>query len=163
MKLLKQISDKTEQEKACIGETLIHIHNIQYYLNEVIKNLLDRAQLHDRSKLEDPELSTFIKYTPKLKDTEYNSKEYKEFLKEMKPALHNHYINNSHHPEHNGGISHMSLLDIIEMLIDWKASSLRTKSGNILKSLEIQKDRFDIDNQLYSILVNTVKELKLDE
>ena len=109
IKPLQQISSKTIEEKACIGETLVHIHNIQYYLQEIVKNLLDRSQLHDRSKLEDPELSTFIKYTPKLKDTEYNSKEYKSFLKEMKPALDNHYSKNSHHPEHCGGTSQVCL------------------------------------------------------
>lgn len=42
------------------------------------------------------------------------------------------------------------------MLIDWKASSLRSKNGNLEKSLEIQKDRFGIDDQLYQIMKNTL-------
>jgi len=163
MKPLNQISDKTEEEKACIGETLVHIHNIQYYLNEVIKNFLNRSQAHDRSKLEDPELATFVKYTPLLNGMEYGSDKYTKCLKDMKPALINHYNKNSHHPEHNGGISHMTLLDLIEMLVDWKASSMRGKNGDILKSMEIQKDRFDIDDQLYSIMMNTIKELGLEK
>jgi len=162
MKPLKQLYNKTLEEKACIGKTLVHIHNIHYYLQNVVKNILDRAQMHDRSKLENPELSSFTKYTRILKDTEYGSDDYNLILKKMKPALIHHYKSNSHHPEHSGGISHMSLLDIIEMLVDWKASSLRTKRGDFLKSLAIHKERFDIDDQLYSIIVNTVKELNLD-
>jgi hypothetical protein len=65
---------------------------------------------------------------------------------------------NSHHPEHySNGIQGMSLLDVIEMLCDWKAAGLRHADGNIFKSLEINKDRYKISTQLYSILFNTAK------
>jgi hypothetical protein len=51
----------------------------------------------------------------------------------------------------------MDLIDILEMLIDWIASSNRTKNGNIRKSLEVNKDRYKISDQLMTILENTVK------
>ncbi len=164
MKPIKQLHNKNIEEKACIGETLVHIHNIQYYLNILVKNILDRSQMHDRSKLDLPELNTFVAYTPKLKNMVYGSEEYKQCLTDMKPALDNHYANNSHHPEHyTNGIADMSLIDLLEMVIDWKASSLRGKDGDINKSLIIQKDRFNIDDQLYNVLLNTIKELQLDK
>ena len=56
-------------------------------------------------------------------------------------------------------VNNMSLLDIIEMLCDWKASSERTKQGSIAASLVHNKQRFGISDQLASILENTVKEL----
>lgn len=57
-------------------------------------------------------------------------------------------------------ISGMSLLDVIEMLCDWYAAGKRHADGDFLKSLETNRERFDIDSQLYQILLNTAKELK---
>lgn len=45
------------------------------------------------------------------------------------------------------------------MLCDWKAASERTKQGSIQQSLPINKERFGISDQLYAVLLNTVKEL----
>jgi len=74
----------------------------------------------------------------------------------MGSAVKHHQENNSHHQEaHEEGIDGMNLIDIVEMLCDWKAATLRTKNGDIQKSLEIQKERFGISDQLYNILKNT--------
>jgi len=56
----------------------------------------------------------------------------------------------------------MNLVDIMEMLCDWKASSARHNDGNIRTSLELNKDRFNIDAQLYQILENTIEYLNDD-
>jgi Family of unknown function (DUF5662) len=78
----------------------------------------------------------------------------------MQPFLAHHYAANAHHPEHwPSGISDMSLLDIVEMLADWKAASERTRQGSIAASLAHNRERFGISDQLFSILANTVKEL----
>jgi hypothetical protein len=53
----------------------------------------------------------------------------------------------------------MSLLDVVEMLCDWKAASERTKQGSIAQSLAYNEQRFSIDPQLAIILQNTVREL----
>ncbi len=57
------------------------------------------------------------------------------------------------------GLNGMSLLDIVEMLCDWKAASERTRQGSIAASLAHNKERFGIDDQLAAILENTVREL----
>jgi hypothetical protein len=57
------------------------------------------------------------------------------------------------------GIYGMSLLDLIEMLADWKAAGMRHANGNIEQSLEINRKRFDMSDQLFEIFKNTVKEL----
>lgn len=57
------------------------------------------------------------------------------------------------------GIYGMSLLDLIEMLADWKAAGMRHADGNIWKSLEVNRERFGISYQLFEIFKNTVKEL----
>jgi len=138
-------------------DTNHHRYRVSAILCKMSKLLLDKANAHDLSKLEEPEKSIFDKFTPKLKDSTYGSKEYTEFLKEMEPALNHHYRNNQHHPEHYGnGIDGMTILDLLEMFCDWKAASERHADGSIEKSIEINTPRFKISDQLKSIFKNSV-------
>lgn len=143
------------------AETLKHIKKVQTYLNNAAIELLQRANKHDDSKLESPEKELFDKYTTVLAKLEYGSDEYKESLKKLKPALDHHYANNSHHPEYyKNGIDDMDLFDILEMAVDWLAATERTSSGDIYKSIEINKERFKMSDQLSKIFVNTIKKIK---
>lgn len=54
----------------------------------------------------------------------------------------------------------MSLLDILEMLCDWKAAGERHANGTIERSLTVNRERFKIGDQLFHILENTVNELE---
>lgn len=113
---------------------------------------------HDKTKLESPEVEVFAEYTPKLATCSYNSEEYKKNLEEMQVALNHHYAKNRHHPEHfQKGVLDMNLIDILEMFCDWKASSERHHDGNLLKSIEINAQRFGYDDQIKQILINTAK------
>jgi len=143
-------------------DTYQHIQTVQALLFKCVKDLLWRAEAHDLTKLHDPEKAVFDEFTPKLKDSTYGSEEYKSFLQGMKPALDHHYAHNSHHPEHYpNGIKGMSLLDIVEMLCDWKAATMRHADGDLMKSIEINQQRFGYSDELKQILLNTVKELSL--
>lgn len=147
----------TEEEKSTNYDTFRHIERVRNLLNACVKELIIRGENHDQSKLESPEVEYFTEYTSKLASCTYGSDEYKGFLNDIKPALDHHYANNSHHPEHyKNGIDDMNLIDIIEMLCDWKAASERHNNGNIRKSIEINADRFKISPQLVKILENTV-------
>lgn len=141
-------------------DMLEHISKVQVRIAEVQANLDDRAALHDRSKLEEPEKSGYDQLITQLADVEYGTLPYLLALKEAKDTIAHHYAHNTHHPEHYpNGIAGMSLLDVIEMLCDWKAASERTKQGSIAASLAHNKERFGISDQLASILENTVREL----
>lgn len=144
-------------------ETYKHIEIVHGLLMKVTIKLQLRALKHDQSKLFSPEVEAFDELTPKLAGLTYGSEEYRACLKEMKPALEHHYANNSHHPEHYGelGIKGMSLLDLIEMLCDWKAATLRHNDGDLLKSVEHNQKRFNYSDELKQILLNTIKELGL--
>ena len=145
------------------ADTKAHIKQVQGYLMKIIENLGSRLNQHDASKLNPPEKEVFDIYTPSLRELTYGSPEYKVALESMQGALQHHYKVNSHHPEHfENGINGMSLLDLIEMLADWKAATLRHADGDIIKSLEINKKRFGMSDQLFDIFMNTVKELGLD-
>lgn len=149
----------TLEEKATNFETMRHIERVRNLLNVFAQDLLKRGERHDQSKLVPPEVAYFTELTPKLAGVTYNSSEYKAFLKELKPALDHHYANNDHHPEHfKAGIEDMTLPQITEMLADWKAASERHNDGNILKSIEINCERYGINPQLRKILENTAKQ-----
>ena len=142
-------------------KTMRHIEAVRNYISVCIKDLLDRQEKHDQSKLDSPEYEVFEKYTPKLRKCTYGSDEYKKYLQEMDPALQHHYAHNAHHPEHYAkGVDDMTLLDLLEMLADWKASSMRHNDGNLLKSIEINTGRFNMAPQLVSIFKNTARWLE---
>lgn len=141
-------------------ETVKHIHAVRENLYSIIKELDNRATLHDKSKLESPEQEIFGENYEALGKTEYGSPEYTDLLKKVQPALDHHYANNRHHPQHwPNGIDDMTLIDLIEMLCDWRAATARNKNGNIRKSIEHNSERFKISPQLTKIFENTVREL----
>lgn len=153
-----------ELDPAAEIETRKHILRVAQILHLFVTKILARADVHDKSKTEPPEVETFAIYTAKLAGVTYGSDEYKKYLEEMKPALDHHYAKNRHHPEHfPEGVKDMTLIDLVEMLADWKAASERHDDGNILKSIEKNAERFGIPPVLCSILVNTVKFLSLVE
>jgi hypothetical protein len=138
--------------------TLAHARRVEDLMAQPIWELTDRSSQHDWSKTQPPEKELFDEFTPKLRDTTYGSDEYKGFLAGLKPALDHHYANNRHHPEHfPNGVSGMTLVDLIEMLADWRASTERHADGSLVKSLAIQKERFGISDQLSEILWNTAR------
>jgi len=141
--------------------TLKHKIRVNELLIQASNELLNRAIHHDDSKLEENEKKLFDKFTPLLSTSTYGSKEYMNFLEQLKPALKNHYMKNSHHPEHyENGIDDMNLFDIIEMFFDWKAASERHNDGNIYKSINLNRTRFKMSEQLKKIFINTAKKLE---
>lgn len=143
-------------ERATNFETMLHIQKVQHFLNIIIHDLMRRGEVHDRSKLDHPEVQLFTEYTPRLAGCTYGSPEYESFRAALGPALKHHYAHNRHHPEHfKNGVEDMSLIDLIEMFCDWKAATLRHNDGNIRKSIEKNAERFHLSAQLVRILENT--------
>lgn len=142
-------------------DTLKHIKRVGDLIKLCISQLYSRAERHDKSKLESPEKEVFDRETPKLKDLTYGSDEYKKSLERLGVGLKHHYENNRHHPEHfTRGITNMDLFDVLEMVVDWKAASERHKDGDVIKSVDINKKRFFIQDQLVEIIKNTLYTLK---
>lgn len=158
-------------------DTYEHIGKVRAYLTDAAARLLQRANVHDASKLVPPELEAFDEYTPLLQHLTYGSDEYKASLAALGSALEHHYAENSHHPEHFAdGIAGMSLLDLLEMVCDWKAASLRTRKptpaapgrpeapqydNDFERSIALNQERFGYSDELRAILTNTARELGL--
>lgn len=151
----------TETTYDSAPDTRAHIARVAELLKKCEIELNERACAHDKSKLDEPEKSAFDACTLKLKAMAYGSDEYRAALTDLKPALEHHYAANSHHPEHYAnGVDGMSLFDVIEMLMDWKAATERMKGGgDIRRSLEINRERFKLSPQMESVLANTIREM----
>lgn len=152
------MAEKTKKELKAEEQTRLHVDQVRKLMNKLIQELISRAERHDKTKLEEPEVSIFNEFTEKLAGVTYGSPEYKQFLGEMKPALDHHYRHNRHHPEnHVHGVAGMNLVDLIEMICDWKAATLRHNDGDIRKSIELNTGRFNLSEQVAHILMNTVE------
>jgi hypothetical protein len=137
-------------------DTYAHIAEVRKRLLKVARQIITRADKHDESKLVEPELSVFNEYTPKLRDSTYGSDEYKAFLKGMGEGLAHHSAANDHHPEHfDNGITGMDLIQLIEMLADWKAATLRHADGDLKRSIEQNAERFGYGEEIQRLLLHT--------
>lgn len=141
------------------ADTLRHSLRVADLMSAPIKELLDRSIRHDLSKTVEPERATYDEFVPKLRAATYGSEEHRSLVAAMGAGLAHHYAHNRHHPEYfPDGIRGMTLVDLIEMLADWKAATERDRNGDLAGSLEIHSERFDIAPPLMDILRNTARQ-----
>lgn len=140
-------------------ETLKHVHRVGDLLLAVVHELSHRALHHDASKFGPDEFPVFARETAALKGLTYGSDEYKAALERMAPAVRAHYAANPHHPEHHPqGIRGMTLIDLIEMLADWKAAGERHADGSLSLSIIFNAERFKYDGQFAAMLARTARQ-----
>lgn len=148
-------------------DTQKHINRVRELLGQCQNALKQRAEEHDASKL-GPHEKPYFDDAMSLWGMTYNSPEYKAALARLGPALEHHYQVNRHHPEHfgpidmgnpHGGIHGMNLLDLIEMLADWKAATERHENGNLTWSIELNAERFQYGGTVIRLLRETASQL----
>lgn len=138
-------------------ETSEHIRIVSRYVNKIVHELIYRGNWHDHTKLQNPEAEGFATVFEKMKDVEYGSKEYEECKNSITDTIQHHYEYNRHHPEHfENGIDDMSIVDLVEMLCDWKAASKKNKKGSLEKSINVCCEKYNISPQLKNILINSI-------
>lgn len=141
----------------CTEDIREHAKQVKCFIDDIRSQLQSRADSHDFSKTQPPEKAIFDEYTPKLKELEYGSDEYKVALTAMGEGLQHHYKSNRHHPEHfENGVDDMTLTDLIEMVCDWCAAC---SAKNIPVQLDKQAERFSIAPQLIQIISNTLRDM----
>lgn len=144
-------------------DTLEHRSKVKSFMGKFCMNLLNRADVHDESKLHEPEKSQFdrVSEAHPLAKSEYGSSEYNAGKAMLGLALEHHYQVNDHHPQHfPDGVAGMNLYQLVEMYVDWRAASCRNANGSIVSSVQHNIGEFNLDPQLASILMNTAQ---LDE
>lgn len=133
-----------------------HISRVRRHINTFIQLLIRRAEKHDKSKLEEPELSWW-KEMDKEPRYPYGSEEYKQKIKRWDKVFKHHYKYNRHHPEHyEYGVSEMTLIDIVEMMCDWLGYKDTTTVTEAIKVCDEQMARYDISEELRQIIFNTL-------
>ena len=70
----------TDPRERSRQETLLHISKVQARMEECIAFLKARANAHDLSKLQEPELSGYASLSAQLSEIEYGSPEYRQAL-----------------------------------------------------------------------------------
>jgi hypothetical protein len=157
------ISASANEAKKENPVVLKHKADVKKLMDRVADDIRWRGEAHDDSKLEEPEKSIFDKVSPKLKGMAYSvepDSEYQKMLKEMKPATDHHYSANDHHPEHyKGGIGEMSMVALLELMLDWCAASSQGKDGCIFKSIKMNKERFKYGDEIENLMINTARYL----
>lgn len=133
-----------------------HIFRVRRHIDTFIQLLIRRAENHDKSKLEEPELSWW-KEMDKEPRYPYGSEEYKQKIKRWNKVFKHHYQYNRHHPEHyEYGVSEMTLIDIVEMMCDWLGYKDTTTVTEALKVCDDQMARYNISEELRQIIFNTL-------
>ena len=140
-----------------LADLIDHKRRVTGYMQLIANELYRRARGHDISKFGPPEFEAFEQAFPALQKYAYGSEEYWAEIRKIKPAVQHHYAANDHHPEFfANGIDDMNLIQVVEMVCDWIASSERFQ-GDIGASLKINRERFGISDQLHSVIGNTVE------
>jgi hypothetical protein len=144
-----------------LKDLIKHRALVAEHILTIIADLNNRAVHHDDSKFSAEEYDAYEEAFPNLQKYAYGSEEFRAELRKIKPAIEHHYQANRHHPEYfgNEGIAGMNLLDLVEMVCDWVAASQRKEGTDILKGMIINQKRFDISDQLFCIIMNTVEYL----
>ena len=137
--------------------TLVHKVRVGHYMVAFAARILYRAFWHDNSKLRQPELAVFADAPTGPYDTPYASPQYFENLEKLSQALLHHYAHNRHHPEHyDKGVSGMNLLDLVEMVSDWQATTNSHDGSNLRNIVTASQQRFGMSDDLSAILYNSM-------
>ncbi len=149
-----------EVELELLTDILTHISEVAENINEIRYDLEKRGISHDRNKFEVLEFDSFVKTRQEFKKANYGSEEYRECLEVIKPALDHHYQNNRHHTKfHENGFTDMNLLDILEMLADWKAANKRSPDLSFEDSLPEAFEQYNIPKNMRKHIIATLKYL----
>lgn len=140
-----------------VKDVIDHKQRVAGYMQTIANDLFRRAYIHDNSKFSPEEFEAYEEAFPNLQKYAYGTEELRAELRKIKPAIQHHFKANDHHPEwHDQGVGGMSLVQLLEMVCDWLAASERSQT-DFSQGLEINKERFHIDEQLFEVIKNTVK------
>jgi len=138
-------------------DTLQHKRAVARFLRYIISDLYDRAITHDDTKFSDEEYDLYAQVVPRLKEVPFGSDEYKAIVRELDPGIEHHVKSSRHHVQyHKRGIEGMHLVDLLEMVVDWKAASMRPPANDVKESLPWNFGRFKIEPQLAAVIRNTI-------
>lgn len=146
---------------------LSHKRRVVQWMSVFIQELKHRADTHDDSKLEEPEISGWRKMDDEPRYS-YGTKEYEDKVKRYHWLMELHWRRNRHHPEYWQIWQYRrdrDLIDYIEMLVDWLAYNDKKLSYSEARKLVAkQAARYHMDElndpinnpPMSQLLLNTI-------
>lgn len=135
----------TNDELLALATIMRHRDALRLNAQRVIHELERRSLGHDLSKLSTDEVEGFVRINRAAREHAYGSKEYRAALRsENDPTgcITLHFARNSHHPEFHQDDSDMGWLDVIEMVLDWKAAADTYGKNTLRDGLAVHEQRF---------------------
>jgi len=150
---------KNELEFLC--DLILHSSEVSENLEVFSSELRKRGLAHDRTKFQSFEFDRFLSGWEDFKKTDYGTEKYNESPDKVTEAREHHHENNRHHVGfYENGVEGMNLIDVLEMLSDWKAAARRSPNLNLEQTLDKAFDLYGIkDEQLRKVILNTFKYL----
>lgn len=149
-------------EKQVKDEVLMHRNAVMSMLGFLCAEIMYHSRYHDASKLEnEEEFSALVRLKELDIKAEYGTEEYENIRNTvLKNMIKHHHKANSHHPEFfYDGISGMTLVNLMEMFVDWCVAGLQ-RDGRI--NLDAACEKYDVCPQLASVFKNTVDYYRLE-
>ena len=152
----------TDKEQLNLMLILKHKEEITQLMSKFAAEISYRSGIHDNSKFSPEEFDVYSSNVQDFNKYDFDSEEEKRLRERVYPAAKAHQKRNRHHPEHfKNGIDDMNLIDLLEMICDWKSASSRAPGDSLRKGLPILKEKYKISPQLYQILTNTIKDFNM--
>lgn len=158
---------KDKQALNTLNHILNHRENVKERLLFLADELYKRAYHHDDSKLQYPELEWLIEMDKEPR-YEYGTPEYFDKMQRWDKFFQHHYAHNRHHPGHfsdcpenlvrGTGVNGMNLVDLCEYVIDIISYQKELHLSTANDTVDKQQERFKLDDQLSSILKNTLSD-----
>lgn len=144
------------QQNNALIPVIMHIRAVQELLAVMAVDLQARALTHDQSKYTKEELPLAYAKS-RLDSLEYGGEEFRAAIEELKPAVQHHYAHNSHHPEHYPhGWAGMTLLDMLEMMCDLRAS---LPNADYFDVLDAHAEKHGIPKDVVLLMKNTAMDI----
>ena len=145
---------------------VINAHKLRVFqlMSKLSQEVIRRGYDHDFSKFGPEELPHYAASIDEFEQHPYGSDGYHKAKESLGPAVVHHHKHNRHHPEHfDNGVEGMNLVDLMEMLMDWKSATQNhpEKPGDMAISLAMAIGKYKISPQLTQILLNTIADFEM--
>ncbi len=134
------MNDNVEESAIVLASLVRHQKHLEANIEKLIGELSYRAKMHDQSKLSKDEFSGFVNIHNVARNNPIGSPEYEASMRTA-TCIQRHFTKNSHHPEYHSSVEDMGWLDIIEMVLDWKAAADTYGMVTVRDSLDYQFNR----------------------
>lgn len=147
-------------ELKALGTIIAHRDAVRLNMQRLTHEIERRALAHDLTKLSLDELGGFVRINRAARQHPYGSDEYRDSMEREKGeggCITLHYARNSHHPEHHAQPADMGFLDVMEMVLDWKAAADTYGKQTLRESLPVHKDRFRFTTEQWWLVMQVVE------